>query len=517
MQQGQITMSFKELDRLPIIKACVDKKLKEKFELENASLQEQAKFVKIADQVAHDIRSPLTALQTIANSCQSIPEKERIALREAAMAIGDIANNLLAKYQNNSESEEVRELRQPVLISAMLLQLLTEKKYQYSDASVSFSHEFNQAAYFSFIKMAPTALKRSISNVINNAVDAFDKKAGKVTLKLDANNEWVKIIVEDNGKGMPQSVIDKIMQNIAVTSGKSDGHGIGLAQVRETLEQNQGKLSIHSETGKGTQVTLTFPRIKAPAWVAEEITLGSNDLIVILDDDKSIHGAWDSRLGETLKANPNMSLKHFEQGEQALKFIQRLSAAEQKKLFLFTDYELLNQPLNGLEVVEQSKIERSILATSHYANSMIQQAVIPLGTKILPKQLAAEVSIRVEGQKAEAAVKADLVMIEDDKFLVDSMQGFFGDKVVNHYLHPDLFLNQLSKYAKETKIMLDNTFAGSDIDGLSLAKILHDQGYTQLFLFSGKDFRGEETPDYLTIILKGERLPILRKKLFPEG
>ncbi len=62
------------------------------------------------------------------------------------------------------------------------------------------------------------------------------------------------------------------MHKTAVTQGKESGHGIGLTQVWETLDHNQGELNVVSELGLGTTITLTFPRIKAPHWIAEEIT-----------------------------------------------------------------------------------------------------------------------------------------------------------------------------------------------------------------------------------------------------
>ena len=148
---------------------------------------------------------------------------------------------------------------------------------------------------------------------------------------------------------------------MAVTEGKVDGNGIGLTQVRETLTCNDGTLSIHSTVGAGTEIKLQFPRIKAPVWVAEEIILGRQDIVVILDDDHSIHGAWDSRFEPILKDAPEIKLYHFEMGHEALAFLDALSSDEKKRTLLLTDYELLKQNINGLDVVEKSHLSRSIL------------------------------------------------------------------------------------------------------------------------------------------------------------
>lgn len=361
-----------------------------------AQLEANAQFAKVTNQVVHDIRSPLASLLIIIKSCKDLPEMERIALREAARGIGDIANNLLSRYKKDeSEISTQEEERKSILLSATILQLLTDKRFQYKNLSIQFEDNFSQKARFAFIQVELSSFKRMISNLINNAVDAFENKAGVVTVKLDASVETVRVIVNDNGKGMPPHVIDKIMQNVAFTEGKSDGHGIGLTQVRDTLQRNEGKLSIQSVVGQGTEFILEFPRISTPNWIAEEISLGENDRVIILDDDSSIHRAWDTRFESILQKKLGITVKHFEICHDALDFIRQFAEDKKQKIFLLTDYELLKQELNGLNVIERAGINRSILVTSHYADPIVLELAVKMGTKILPKQLASEVPIRV--------------------------------------------------------------------------------------------------------------------------
>ncbi len=480
-------------------------------EINKNLIQEQEKFMKIANQVAHDIRSPLASLLMIVKSCTEIPESDRIALREAAIGIGDIANHLLNQYQKNdantvSETEE----RQPALVSAVLLQLLTDKKYQYQDLPIRFDHDFLQKAHFAFIKIDPSSFKRMISNLINNAVDAFDGTEGKVKVKLNASNEWIKILIQDNGKGISPELIDKIIHNVPVTAGKKTGHGIGLTQVCETLQLNQGEMTIDSKQGKGTAITLTFPRIEAPNWIAEEIKLGRSDLVVILDDDSSIHGAWRAHFDPILKEAPDIQLKHFIAGKEALEFLNALPAEQKEKVFLLTDYELLKQELNGLDVVEKTQIQHSILVTSHYANPLVRDQAAKTSTKILPKQLASEIPIKIaeaiqsENQR-DMFEQADLIIVDDNENFIRNLVLFiFNDKLVDEYYDPHHFLANVAKYSKDIKIYLDNNFATSSLKGLEIAKQLHEQGYTRLYLLSGDNLKKDEIPAYLTVIRKDD-------------
>lgn len=484
-------------------------KLELEYEIQKKSVQEQEKFVKISNQVAHDIRSPLASLLMIVKSCKEIPEGDRIALREAAIGIGDIANNLLSKYQKK-ETEVDTEEKQSILVSVVLLQLLTEKKYQYQNLPVKFDYDFASDSYFSFIKLPVSAFKRMLSNLMNNAVDAFEKKPGKINIKLAVNLEWVEIIIQDNGKGMPKEIVDKILQNIAVTAGKSDGHGIGLTQVRETLQNNQGEMTINSEVGKGTEISITFPRIKTPHWIAEEIVLRKDDIIIILDDDSSIHGAWNTHFEPILKQAPALQIKHFTIGNEALNYINHLPEEEKNKIFLLTDYELLKQELNGLHVVAQSGVKRSILVTSHYAQLMIQNQAAKTGTKILPKQLASEIPIKIteiiEIEKSDSLLTSvDIILVDDDEKFVKNLITFaFAEKTVDKYYDPDHFLANVEKYPKNTKICLDNNFAAANMKGVDIAKILHEKGFTRLYILSGDVFDKNHLPEYIIAIRKDD-------------
>jgi FixJ family two-component response regulator len=354
-----------------------------------------------------------------------------------------------------------------------------------------------------------------ISNLINNAVESLSTEPGIITLKMSATEDWCDVIVADNGKGMSSSLIEKIMNNMAVTEGKLDGNGIGLAQVRETLTRNKGTLSIRSKRGNGTEMHLKFPRIKAPSWLAEEIQVQGRDVIVILDDDHSIHGAWDSRFEPFLEQSSKVKVHHFELGKDALAFLNSFPPHEKKKIILLTDYELLKQELNGLDVVEKANISRSILVTSHYDRPDIQERACCLGAKILPKQLASEIPINIRDLQDQKAFQEDIshgsslktvdaIWVDDDEDLTKNLELFlFDDKNVIFFNDPEQFLKEVTSYEKNTRIYLDNNYKSPfRMKGVDIAAQLHDQGYTDLTLVSGEMFTPGALPDYLKVILK---------------
>ncbi len=483
----------------------------ERLRLENeaqrAHSEEQDKFAKISAQVAHDIKSPTTSLLMLVKSCNDIPEKERVALRQAAMRIQDIANNLIHHYQKTHVTEhEVLDVepRVPVLMSTLLMELLAEKRYHYRNTNIKLEVDIPSKDQFVFTMMQAASLKRTISNLVNNAAEACPERQGTLHLKLVCDAEWVRVVVQDNGSGMPPALIKKIMDNITVTEGKKGGHGLGLTQARETIERNYGELSIDSVMGKGTTVTLAFPRVLPPNWIADQIVLQCNDIVMILDDDESIHGAWDSHFAHTKKHNPTLLIHHFTKGNDFLFAYENLSPSEQKQVCFLSDYELLHQDRNGLDIIEETGIPRSILVTSHYANEEVLARAVNLQVKILPKLLASEIPIIIEKPKSKASSDLNtLVLIDDDTMLLNMVRdSLVGVRDVACYESPKLFLADLDDYKKGTPICFDYDFNLKSFNGLVLAKQLFEKGYKNLYLISGMKFDPGTIPEYVTVLGK---------------
>jgi PAS domain S-box-containing protein len=376
------------------------------LEAQKFALQEKEKFIQLAHKVAHDISSPLTALTMMMHTWDELPESKRSLIKRATESILDIANNLLSTYRNEEQrAMSDIEQRQPLLVSDLIIQLMSEKKVQYINHSINFETAIANDAWFAFSEMQTSQFRRSLSNLINNAVDALDnKKNGLITVRLAANVDAVVVKVEDNGKGLSFDMIEKMKSRFCFTEGKENGHGLGLQQVWDTLEFNQGIMEIQSTLGKGTSIQLTFPRTAASKWITQDFNLNLDSIIVILDDDESIHTAWNLRFGPFLALYPILRLHHFTQGQEVLNFFARLSPAEKEQVVFLSDYELLHQEKNGLQIVEASAIKNATLVTSYYSNPKVREALERLRIQVLPKQMAAIVPIYIK-EEGENVVK----------------------------------------------------------------------------------------------------------------
>jgi signal transduction histidine kinase len=106
------------------------------------------------------------------------------------------------------------------------------------------------------IILDPFLLKRVLVNLVTNSVQAMPN-GGKLTFKAFTEANKAKIIVEDNGVGIPKRVKPKIFQPLMTT--KSKGQGFGLAVAKRLVEVQDGSISFESEENVGTKFTLEFP------------------------------------------------------------------------------------------------------------------------------------------------------------------------------------------------------------------------------------------------------------------
>ncbi len=118
----------------------------------------------------------------------------------------------------------------------------------------------------------PGQLNQVFMNILANAIDALEESNegryfkeiqanhNRITITTSRENNLVKIAIADNGKGMNESVKQKIFDNLFTTKAVGKGTGLGLAIARQIVESTHGgKLSFNSVLGKGTEFIIEIP------------------------------------------------------------------------------------------------------------------------------------------------------------------------------------------------------------------------------------------------------------------
>ncbi len=100
-------------------------------------------------------------------------------------------------------------------------------------------------------------LSLHILDIVQNSIDAEATRVS-ILIEEDTEKDTLKIIIEDNGKGIPEEVMEKIKDPFFSTKQKKTGLGISL--LAQSAAEAEGSMNIRSEPGKGTTVEAVFKR-----------------------------------------------------------------------------------------------------------------------------------------------------------------------------------------------------------------------------------------------------------------
>jgi signal transduction histidine kinase len=117
------------------------------------------------------------------------------------------------------------------------------------------------------------SIHHALLNIVSNAVDAVEDRPEPrvaVATGLEADGAWVRILVQDNGPGIPAEKLQDIFRPFVSTKG-SKGTGLGLAVSRKNLREHGGDILVESRLGKGSRFILRLP-LKSP--LSQELSSG---------------------------------------------------------------------------------------------------------------------------------------------------------------------------------------------------------------------------------------------------
>jgi len=238
------------------------------------SAQRASAWQEVARRMAHEIKNPLTPIQLSA---------ERILKRYFAEAgsNGDTKNSAengqMGRVIDESTAtilREVNSLKSMVdefsrfarLPDAQLEtgnpnDIVRQAVKLYEDRLQDVIIELNLEEALPNAMVDTEQLKRVFVNLIENAVEAFDKQQAEKRILIHTRHDKARDLivaeVSDNGNGIPPSDFQKLFQPYFSTKGR--GTGLGLAIVRRIVTEHHGKINVVSNTPKGAKFILELP------------------------------------------------------------------------------------------------------------------------------------------------------------------------------------------------------------------------------------------------------------------
>lgn len=213
--------------------------------------------------MSHELNTPMSGI--IGFSELLLSEMEDKNHREMAKIIyksgkrlNDTLNSILDLSKIESQKLDLK------FSSVDLVTLLQECKYAFSDAvtrkGIKLNTSFDQQKII--INSDGSIMYKVLCNIIDNSIKYTNQ--GEISIQVSETDDNAIIKVEDTGIGIPQESIDQIFepfrQGSEGLSRRYEGMGLGLTITKKYIELLGGKISIESEQGKGTTITIMFPK-----------------------------------------------------------------------------------------------------------------------------------------------------------------------------------------------------------------------------------------------------------------
>ncbi|QBG49207.1 PAS domain S-box protein [Verrucomicrobia bacterium S94] len=145
--------------------------------------------------------------------------------------------------------------RKPQKLETLLNETLEVMQHEIRDRRMLVETDF--ATDVPAVMVDETQVKQVFFNVIKNALQAMGD-GGILKLETDLTDRFVGVVVEDNGSGIDPDKLGAIYEPYHTT--KAEGTGLGMMIVQRIMRDHGGEIEINSEPGRGTRLTLRFPR-----------------------------------------------------------------------------------------------------------------------------------------------------------------------------------------------------------------------------------------------------------------
>lgn len=210
----------------------------------------------LAGGVAHDINTPISAIKSGVTMLKTTSKSEDeqmllTSMDRCADKIIALVNSLRNQIRNIG-SDTVTDISLTSMLNDIKLILNNELKKNNVTLEVNVEQDIH-------LNGNPTKLSQVVTNIITNAIQAYDNKGGKVDVIVKEENGEAKIYIKDYASGIPEQVRPYIFKNILTTKGVS-GTGFGLYLAYSVIKGAfEGDITFKTETGKGTTFIITIP------------------------------------------------------------------------------------------------------------------------------------------------------------------------------------------------------------------------------------------------------------------
>ena len=225
------------------------------------SIQAEREFERrLTADVAHELRTPLQAIQATVEAIQDgvLPAENLGVVRDETVRLGRLADSILELSRLESRNVQFRLV--PVDPSIPLGRAVDSHRALLDSLELDLLTDIEEGAT---VSADLDRLTQAFGNLLSNAA-RYTPAGGSVAVRLAVESKQVVVSIRDSGIGIPEDQHDRIFTRFwrseAARERSRSGFGIGLAMVREIVEQHGGSVAFHSnDPDAGTTFEIRLP------------------------------------------------------------------------------------------------------------------------------------------------------------------------------------------------------------------------------------------------------------------
>jgi two-component system NtrC family sensor kinase len=227
--------------------------------------EKMASIGKMAAVLAHEINNPLSGILTYAKLLRKWADQDGSAgarkrdicesldlIASESRRCGDLVKNLLTFSRTTPMNLQATNLNQVIDRALRLVQ------HQLDLGGIQVQPQLDPD--LPQVQCDGAQIEQVLLALIMNSIDAMPQGGNLwITTRCCSGDSTVRIVVRDDGSGIPADILPRIFEPFLTTKETGRGVGLGLAISQSILERHHGSIEVQSEAGRGTTFTVTLP------------------------------------------------------------------------------------------------------------------------------------------------------------------------------------------------------------------------------------------------------------------